>query len=346
MTVRSTQVEKLSDIAKVIRSKNAGPFEITFDIMFDDAASYERVKRWGGIEKHRIAALGHTQTAQRQHQRRSVRFFRGADGMVGLSGLLPPLEGQQLKEKLCALVDARWREAHPERAATLGGHGGDTPEQRMADALLEVTGVTGVTAPEWQGESPDSTTIAGARTDDDRNLIASDPSDSPGPGPKGTTSSGTTVRTAKPSVVIVFDIDRYEASILGHGPIPVTASLFDPVKNDLYYHYRNSVGEVLRFGRARKHPSVIQKLAVIVRDRHCQYPGCTAPPEACEIHHFNEWLQDHGLTNVESLGLFCRPHHRHVHVEDLVAIRERDGTVSIRHRRTGSLIARARGVDR
>ena len=56
MTVRSTQVEKLSDIAKVIRSKNAGPFEITFDIMFDDAASYERVKRWGGIEKHRIAA--------------------------------------------------------------------------------------------------------------------------------------------------------------------------------------------------------------------------------------------------------------------------------------------------
>ena len=56
MSARSNQADRLADIAKVIRSKNAGPFEVTFDIMFDDAASYDRVKRWGGIEKHRIAA--------------------------------------------------------------------------------------------------------------------------------------------------------------------------------------------------------------------------------------------------------------------------------------------------
>ncbi len=46
----------LAKIAKVIRSKNAGPFEVTFDVMFDDAASYERVKRSGVIEPARIAA--------------------------------------------------------------------------------------------------------------------------------------------------------------------------------------------------------------------------------------------------------------------------------------------------
>lgn len=56
MSARSNAAEPLSAIAKVIRSKNAGPFEVTFDIMFDDAAAYERVKRWGGIEPHRIAA--------------------------------------------------------------------------------------------------------------------------------------------------------------------------------------------------------------------------------------------------------------------------------------------------
>lgn len=52
----SNQGEALDRIAKVIRSKNAGPFEITFDIMFDDVAAYERVKRSGVIDPVRIAA--------------------------------------------------------------------------------------------------------------------------------------------------------------------------------------------------------------------------------------------------------------------------------------------------
>ena len=55
--VPSNQGETLDQVAKVIRSKNAGPFEITFDVMFDDAAAYARVKRSGVIEAGRIAAL-------------------------------------------------------------------------------------------------------------------------------------------------------------------------------------------------------------------------------------------------------------------------------------------------
>lgn len=53
----STGGERLDRIAKVIRSKNAGPFEITFDVMFDDAQSYARVKRSGVIDSVRIASL-------------------------------------------------------------------------------------------------------------------------------------------------------------------------------------------------------------------------------------------------------------------------------------------------
>lgn len=52
----SNQGETLDKIAKVIRSKNAGPFEVTFDIMFDNAAAYQRVKRSGVIEPVRMAA--------------------------------------------------------------------------------------------------------------------------------------------------------------------------------------------------------------------------------------------------------------------------------------------------
>jgi len=48
-------VQRLDEIAKVIRSKNAGPFELTFDVMFDDPAAYERVKKSGVINAQRIA---------------------------------------------------------------------------------------------------------------------------------------------------------------------------------------------------------------------------------------------------------------------------------------------------
>ena len=48
---------KLRDIASVIRSKNAGPFEITFDLMFSDRNTYERVKQTEVINKRLFARL-------------------------------------------------------------------------------------------------------------------------------------------------------------------------------------------------------------------------------------------------------------------------------------------------
>ena len=46
---QSGKTRRLIELARVIRSKNAGPFELTFDIMFADAEIYERVKRSGVI---------------------------------------------------------------------------------------------------------------------------------------------------------------------------------------------------------------------------------------------------------------------------------------------------------
>ncbi len=46
----------LAQLARLIRSKNAGPFELTFDIMFDDVATYERVKRSGAVNPEVVAA--------------------------------------------------------------------------------------------------------------------------------------------------------------------------------------------------------------------------------------------------------------------------------------------------
>ena len=48
---------KLYELAHVLRSKNSGPFAVTLDILFDDPAVYERVKRSGKITPENIARL-------------------------------------------------------------------------------------------------------------------------------------------------------------------------------------------------------------------------------------------------------------------------------------------------
>jgi hypothetical protein len=48
---------KLSDLARVLRSKNSGPFELTMDIIFDDAEKYEMVKQSGVIDRDLVRRL-------------------------------------------------------------------------------------------------------------------------------------------------------------------------------------------------------------------------------------------------------------------------------------------------
>lgn len=48
---------RLQDLAKVIRSKNSGPFEITFDVIFDDEDTYRRVKQSGALDQAKVARL-------------------------------------------------------------------------------------------------------------------------------------------------------------------------------------------------------------------------------------------------------------------------------------------------
>ena len=48
---------KLVQLTNLIRSKNAGPFSLTFDIMFPDEQSYIRVKRSGVLSAALFAAL-------------------------------------------------------------------------------------------------------------------------------------------------------------------------------------------------------------------------------------------------------------------------------------------------
>lgn len=48
---------RLRDLAKMIRSKNAGPFELTIDIIFADQPTYLRVKKSGAVSRELIAGM-------------------------------------------------------------------------------------------------------------------------------------------------------------------------------------------------------------------------------------------------------------------------------------------------
>jgi hypothetical protein len=47
----------LGELAKFLRSKNAGPFKITLDVFFNNTQDYEKVKKTGVINKGLISRL-------------------------------------------------------------------------------------------------------------------------------------------------------------------------------------------------------------------------------------------------------------------------------------------------
>lgn len=47
----------LSDVAEVIRSKNAGPYVVTFDILFNSKEDFEAVRAAGLINRAKVCEL-------------------------------------------------------------------------------------------------------------------------------------------------------------------------------------------------------------------------------------------------------------------------------------------------
>ncbi|GEN80944.1 HNH endonuclease signature motif containing protein [Actinotalea fermentans] len=95
-------------------------------------------------------------------------------------------------------------------------------------------------------------------------------------------------------------------------------------------------GQPLDVGRAQRTFTGPQRAAVVARDRTCRYPGCSAPPMICEVHHIIWWSRD-GLTEVSNGILLCAFHHRQVHQRDVAISHDGAGGFTFA-RRDGSRI--------
>ncbi len=92
--------------------------------------------------------------------------------------------------------------------------------------------------------------------------------------------------------------------------------------------------ELLDVGRAERTFTGPRRKALIARDKHCRFPGCTAPPVLCDGHHIDEWVRDHGNTDVARGCLLCTFHHQFVHRNDVVIVpRGKDLIFTDRHGR-------------
>jgi hypothetical protein len=49
--------KKLTDVARVIRSKNSGPFELTLDVMFKSRAEFEAFRALGVLTPKLVAGM-------------------------------------------------------------------------------------------------------------------------------------------------------------------------------------------------------------------------------------------------------------------------------------------------
>jgi hypothetical protein len=70
--------------------------------------------------------------------------------------------------------------------------------------------------------------------------------------------------------------------------------------------------EPVDVGRTTRTVPPALRRALVVRDRHCRFPGCDRPPDWCDGHHLIHWA-DGGETSLENTCLLCRRHHVKVH---------------------------------
>lgn len=107
-------------------------------------------------------------------------------------------------------------------------------------------------------------------------------------------------------------LGRLGAELGWTGPIPPEAARRIACDSTVTRLLLGPDGQPLNLGRRCRLVSSGQRVALAQRDRGCIFPRCDRPPEWCDAHHLQSWV-DGGRTDIDHLCLLCRFHHRFTH---------------------------------
>ncbi len=99
--------------------------------------------------------------------------------------------------------------------------------------------------------------------------------------------------------------------IAGVGPISAEVARRLACDANVILSVEGRDGSILDQGRARRDPTVAQRIEIDRRDKGCRFPGCLYT-EFIDVHHMRHWTKG-GETNLDNLITLCGRHHSAVH---------------------------------
>jgi hypothetical protein len=116
------------------------------------------------------------------------------------------------------------------------------------------------------------------------------------------------VSAPAPASASAWQAHRYAIARLALDFVSGPGGLASALRTGLLEHPYSTPSLPLDIGYADSIPGHIRR-AVILRDRHCAWPGgCDRPASASDVHHIRH-KADGGETSLRNLGLFCEFHH-------------------------------------
>jgi hypothetical protein len=136
----------------------------------------------------------------------------------------------------------------------------------------------------------------------------------------------------RPHLNVITTLDELERR--SHGRL-VDGSVLDPatvsrLACDAGIHRVVTDGRssILDYGTTTRTVPANLYNALVIRDRHCRYPGCDRPPDWTEAHHIR-WVTRGGATALDNLVLLCSRHHHLLHCPGWHAKLLPDATVEV-----------------
>ncbi len=251
--------------------------EMLLDMAKAGTASHlEKIVR----EFRKATGVKEVEQANLQYERRRLRTYFDADGMLVIEGRFAPEDGAQVMKALSSAHDELWQaqtEAESEGQDTLEGEVFEAePEQKWADAVVLMS-KRSLEAPEARGQGADRTQVV-VHIDAE---VLSD-----------TTEQGRSSLEDGPCVSA--ETSRRLACDAGIVPI-----------------YEDQDGTPLDVGRRTRSISPALRRALYSRDQGCRFPGCDQTRHL-HGHHLEHWA-DGGETSLENVCFLCGFHHRLVH---------------------------------